>query len=166
MISRLFLALLLATSAAAQQESAVSFIAQTRLVLVSFHVRQGKHFVPDLKAGDVTLFEDGKPRPFTIFDSAATQGRMPLELVLLFDVNPAIRYFWDPADVFRFIPLWEESMTRQLLEKRDADVRISVYATTGQKLYRLTGGTTDAGVVTRDLRGLLNTSFVTEAGVD
>ncbi len=91
---------------------------------------------------------------------------MTLELVLPFDVNPAIRYFWDPADVFRFIPNWEEGMTRQLLEKRDADVRISVYATTGQKLYRLTGGTTDAGVVTRDLRGLLNASFVAEAGID
>jgi hypothetical protein len=165
--SRLFLTLALATSAAAQQEpAAVSFSAQTRLVLLSFHVRHGKNFVPDLKAGDVTLFEDGKPRPFTIFDSAATLGRMPLELVLLFDVNPAIRYFWDPADVFRFVPRWEEAMTRQLLEKQDADVRISVYATTGQKLYRLTGATTDAGVVTRDLRRLLNASFVREAGAD
>ena len=99
MISRLFLTLLLAASPAAPQEPAmVRFSAQTKLVLLSFHVRQGKQFVPDLKAGDVTLFEDGKPRPFTIFDGPATQGRMPLELVLLFDVNPAIPYFWDPAD--------------------------------------------------------------------
>ena len=165
MISRLFLTLLLATSAAPQQEPAVvSFSAQTRLVLLPFHVRQGKHFVPDLIAQDVTLFEDGKPRPFTIFDSPATQGRIPLELVLLFDVNPAIPFFWDPADVFRFIPRWEEGMTRQLLEKQDADVRICVYATMGQKLYRLTGATTDARVVTRDFRGLLNASFLTEAG--
>jgi hypothetical protein len=167
MMSRLFLTLLLATSAVAQQESAtVSFSAQTRLVLLSFHVRHGKNFVPDLKAEDVALFEDGKPRPFTIFDSPATQGRMPLELVLLFDVNPAIPYFWDPADVFRFIPRWDESMTRQLLEKQDADVRISVYTTAGQKLYRLTGATTDARVVTRDFGALLNASFVSEAGVD
>jgi hypothetical protein len=167
MINRLFLTLLLAASIGAQQESAVvSFSTQTRLVLLSFHVRQGKNFVPDLKAGEVTLFEDGKPRPFSIFDSPATQGRIPLELVLLFDVNPAIPYFWDPADVFRFTPRWEEGMTRQLLEKEDADVRICVYATTGQKLYRLTGATTDARVVTRDLRGLLNKSFVREAGVN
>lgn len=167
MISRLFLTLLLATSAAAQQQTGVvSFSAQTRLVLLSFHVRQGNNFVPDLKAGDVTLFEDGKPRLFTIFDSPATQGRMPLELVLLFDVNPAIPYFWDPADVFRFIPHWEDGMARQLLEKQDADVWISVYTTTGQKLYRITGATTDARVVTRDFRGLLNASFVTEAGAD
>jgi hypothetical protein len=51
-------------------------------VLLSFHVRQGKHFVPDLKAGAVALLEDGKPRPFTIFDSAATQGGMQLKLFL------------------------------------------------------------------------------------
>ena len=166
MIGHRFLMLLLATSAAAQQEPTVSFSAQTKLVLLSFHVRQGTQFVPDLKAEDLTLLEDGKPRRFTIFDSPATMGRMPLELVLLFDVNPAIRYFWDPADVFRFIPHWEEGMTRQVLEKQDADVRISVYATAGQKLYRLTGATTDARVVTRDFRGLLNASFVIEAGAD
>jgi hypothetical protein len=167
MISRLFLALLLAISVAAQQEPPVAtFSTQTKLVLLSFHVRHSKNFVPDLKAEDVTLFEDGKPRPFTIFDSPATQGRMPLELVLLFDVNPAIPYFWDPEDVFSFIPRWKEDMTRKLLETQDADVRISVYATAGQKLYRLTGASTDAGVVTRDLRGLLNASFVTEAGAN
>jgi hypothetical protein len=84
-------------------------------------------------------------------------------LCCFFDVKPAIRYFWDPADVFRFIPSWEERMSGQILERRDADVRISVYATTGQKLYRLTGATTDAATVTRDFRGLLNPSFVKEA---
>lgn len=167
MISRIFLTFVLMGSAAAQQEPAgVSFKAQTSLVLLSFHVRHGKNFVPDLQAGDVTLFEDGKPRLFTIFESPATQGRMPLELVLLFDVNPAIPYFWDPADVFRFVASWDEGMTGRLLEKQDADVRICVYATTGQKLYRLTGATRDAGVVTRDFRGLLKASFVTEAGAD
>jgi hypothetical protein len=149
--------------AAPQEPAAVTFSAQTRLVLLSFHVTQGKRFVPDLSAGDVTLFEDGKPRPFTIFDSPATHGRMPLELVLLFDVNPKIDYFWDPAYVYGFIPGWNVSMTRQVLEKQDADVRISIYTTTGHKLYRLTGATTDAVVVTRDFHGLLKPSFVTEA---
>ena len=167
MISRFLLALVLVSSAAALQEPAsVSFRAQTSLVLLSFHVKHGKSFVPGLQAGDVTLFEDGNSRPFTIFESPTTHGRMPLELVLLFDVNPAIPYFWDPADVFRFRASWDDGMTRQVLEKQDADVRISVYATTGQKLYRLTGATKEAGVVTRDFRGLLNASFVTEAGAD
>jgi hypothetical protein len=41
MIKVLFLTLLLATSAAAQQEPpVVTFSAQTRLVLLAFHVRQ------------------------------------------------------------------------------------------------------------------------------
>jgi hypothetical protein len=163
----LFLTLLLATAAAAQQEPApVTFTTQTKLVLLPFHVRQGKNVVPDLKAGDVTLLEDGKPRPFTIFDSPATAERIPLELVLLFDVNPRIEFFWDPADVFRFIPQWEEGLTRQLLEKKDAGIRISVYATAGQKLYRMTAATTDARTLTRDFRGLLNARFVKEAGVN
>ena len=167
MISRRFLTLLLAAAAAAQQEPApVTFTTQTKLVLLPFHVRQGKNVVPGLKAGDVTLLEDGKPRPFTIFDSPATAERIPLELVLLFDVNPKIEFFWDPADVFRFIPQWEEGLTRQLLEKQDTDVRISVYATAGQKLYRMTGATTDARTVTRDFRGLLNASFAKEAGAN
>jgi len=163
----LSLILVLAASAAAQQEpSPVSFTTQTKLVLLPFHVRQGNNIVPDLKAEDVTLLEDGKPRPFTFFDSPATAERIPLELVLLFDVNPKINFFCDPADVFRFIPRWEEDLTRQLLEQQDADVRISVYATAGQKLYRLTGATKDARVVTRDFRGLLNASFMREAGAD
>ena len=163
MISRLFVTLLLAAVAAAQQ---ASFRAQTTLVLLSFHVKQGQNFVRDLEARDVTLSEDGKPRPFTIFDSPATQRRMPLEFVLLFDDNPAIKYFWDPAEVFRFVPQWAEGMTRQLLEKQDADVRISVYVTTGQKLSRLTGATTDAVVVTRAFRALLNTSYGAAADAD
>ena len=86
--------------------------------------------------------------------------------MLLFDVNPKIEFFWDPADVFRFIPQWEENLTRQLLEKKDADVRISVYATAGQKLYRMTGATKDARTVTRDFRGLLNASLVKEAAAN
>ncbi len=163
MIRSLFLTLLLTTAAAAQQEP-LTFTTQTKLVLLSFHIRQRK--TPDLKSTDVTLLEDGKPRPFTIFDSPATAERLPLELVLLFDVNPKIEFFWDPADVFRFIQQWEEALTRQLLEKPDTDVRISVYATTGQKLYRMTAATKDARVVTRDLRGLLNASFLKEAGVN
>jgi hypothetical protein len=57
-------------------------------------------------------------------------------------------------------------MSRQILEKQDADVRICVYATSGQKLYRLTRATTEANVVTRDFRGLLDVRFVTEGGED
>jgi hypothetical protein len=71
----------------------VTFHAQTRLVLLSFHVTHGKNYATDLKPADVVLLEDGKPREFTIFDSPATLGRMPLELVILFDTNPRIEYW-------------------------------------------------------------------------
>lgn len=82
----------------AQQAPPVStppiFRSQTELVLLSFHVTQGKHDVTDLTPADVLLLEDGKPRDFSIFDSPAAKIRMPLDLVLLFDTNPAIPYFW------------------------------------------------------------------------
>src|SRR5271154_4668074 len=68
-----------------QEPPPVTFHSQTHLVLLSFHVARGKNYVTDLKPADFVLLEDGKPRDFTIFDSAATLGRIPLELVLLFD---------------------------------------------------------------------------------
>src|SRR5580704_13902376 len=102
------------------ETGAVTFQAQTRLVLLSFHVTHGKEYLTDLKASDVVLLEDGKPREFTVFDSAATVGRMPLELVLLFDANPKIDYFWDPAEVFRFVPQWDEAMSRAILQRNAA----------------------------------------------
>jgi hypothetical protein len=136
-----FLALV---AALAQEPEPVTFRTQTRLVLLSFHAAQGKNYVTDLKPADVVLLEDSKPRDFTIFDSPLTQGRMPVELVLLFDANPKIDYFWDPADVFRFIPQWDEAMSRAVLENTSADIRISVYHCSGQSLYRLTPPTTNA----------------------
>lgn len=146
---RTFGIMLLALGAASGQQApqeppAVTFQSQTRLVLLSFHVTHGKDYITDLKPADVVLLEDGKPREFTIFDSPATQGRMPLELVLLFDANPKINYFWDPADVFRFIPRWDEGMSQAVLSKENADVRISVYSCGGSTLYRLSPATRDA----------------------
>ena len=133
----------------------VTFHAQTGLVLLSFHVTHGKKYVGDLKAADVVLLEDGKQRDFTIFDSPTTQGRMPLELVLLFDANPKIEYFWDPAAVFRFIPQWDEAMSQSILEKESADLRISVYRCAAQKLYRLCPATSDAPQLLSAFRRLL-----------
>ena len=146
--SRALVVIFLAVGLAAAQQAPpepvpVTFQAQTRLVLLSFHATRGKNYLTDLKPTDVVLLEDGKPREFTIFDSPATQGRMPLELVLLFDSNPPIKYFWDPWDVFRFVPQWNEEMSRAVLEKESADVRISVYACAARELYRLSPATTD-----------------------
>ncbi len=149
-LSTLFLAL--AISAA---QDPPTFHAQTRLVLLSFHVARGKNYITDLKPSDVVLLEDGKPRDFTIFDSAATVGRMPMELVLLFDSNPKIEYFWDPEEVFRFVPQWDEEMSRAILEKGTADVRISVYHCAGQTLHRLSPATTDPQQLLNAFRRML-----------
>jgi hypothetical protein len=150
---------------APQEPPSVTFQAQTRLVLLSFHAARGKNYVTDLQRTDVVLLEDGKPRDFTIFDSPATQGRMPLELVLLFDTNPKIEYFWDPAAVFRFIPQWNEGMSQAILEKETADLRISVYRCAGKALYRLRPATTDAQQLLGAFRRLLPPGLP-EAGPD
>ena len=140
---------------APEPSAAVTFQSQTRLVLLSFHVARGKNYVTNLNPADVVLLEDGKKRDFTIFDSPATQGRMPLELVLLFDVNPKIEYFWDPAAVFRFIPQWNETMSRAVLQTESADVRISVYHCADQYLFRLNPATTDPKQLSGAFRRIL-----------
>jgi hypothetical protein len=138
-----------------QEPPSVTFRAQTRLVLLSFHVTRGRDYVPNLTRADIELLEDGKPRDFTIFDSPATQGRMPLELVLLFDTNPRIDYFWDPADVCRFIPSWDDARSQTILEHAAADIRISVYHCAGQTLYSSSPATTNPQIVTAAFRRLL-----------
>ncbi len=138
-----------------QEPASVTFQSQTRLVLLSFHVTHGKTYITDLKRADVVLLEDGKPLNFTIFDSPATQGRMPLELVLLFDANHKIDYFWDPAAVFRFIPQWNEAMSQAILAKETADLRISVYHCAARNLYRLSPATTDPQQLLSSFRRIL-----------
>ena len=139
----------------APDASPATFRAQTRLVLLSFHVARGRNYVRDLKPADVVLLEDGKPRDFTIFDGPDTQGRMPLELVLLFDTNPRINYFWDPVAVYRFIPEWTAEMSRGILTENRADLRVSVYRCSGQKLYPMLRAGSDATQLTETLRSLL-----------
>lgn len=132
-----------------------AFQSQARLVLLSFHVTHGKDYVANLKPSDIVLLEDGKPREFTIFDAPGAQGRLPRELVLVFDTNPKIEPLWDPENVFRFIPQWEDSMSRAILRKDDGDVRISVYHCAGETLYRSSPATTDTHTLTASLRSLL-----------
>jgi hypothetical protein len=136
------------------QETAI-FQAQTRLVMVPFHAGRGNAGVTNLKQSDIVLLEDGKPREFTIFDVPSGADRMPVELVLLFDVNPPAGRLWDAAGAFPFVSQWSEPMSRTVLQAGGADVRVSVYRCFGQRLYRSTSATADAGAVTRALRGLL-----------
>ena len=105
----------------------------------------------------ITWLEDGKPRPFTIFDTPTSQARLPVELALLFDTTPKIEWLWDPHDVFRFISQWDDGLSRAILQtnKDRVEVRISVYHTFGQKLYRMARPTTDPHVVTTALQSLL-----------
>jgi hypothetical protein len=131
------------------------FYTQTGLVLVPFHVVHGKNQVTTLSSSDVILLEDGKRRPFTVFDSPASQGRMPIELALLFDANPKINYMWDPEDVFRFIPQWNEERSREIFSAVKADVRISVYRCSEKTLERLMPAAADPLRVLAVFRSLL-----------
>ena len=89
-----------------------TFQSQSRLVLLPFRVIRGRNYVTSLKQSDVILVEDGKPRPFTIFDTPTSQARLPVELALLFDTTPKIEPLWDPDEVFRFIPQWDDGQSR------------------------------------------------------
>ena len=150
------------TALLAQQipQPEVTFRAETQLVMLPFHVAQNGTHITTLKSSDIVLLEDGKPRQFTIFDSPETQGRIPLELVLLFDTNPKIDYFWDPKDVFRFVrPTtkegWDDAMSKSILESNLADIRVSVYHCSGQTLYRMTSATKDPRQFGNALRRVL-----------
>jgi VWFA-related protein len=134
-----------------------TFQSQSRLVLLPFRVIHGKNYVTSLKQSDVTLLEDGKPRPFTIFDTPTSQTRMPVELVLLFDTTPKIEPLWDPDDVFHFISQWDDGQSLAILQptKDQAEVRVSVYQTFRQELDRMTRPTTDPHALTVALQTLL-----------
>jgi hypothetical protein len=151
-----FLSVALAVFLAQQvPQEPVTFHSETQLVMLPFHVAHDGNHVINLKSGDVLLLEDGKPRQFTIFDSPETEGRMPLELVLLFDTNSKIDYFWDPKDVFRFVPQWNDGMSKAILDSHLADIRISVYHCSGQMLYRMTSATKDPREFGNALRRVL-----------
>jgi len=134
-----------------------TFRSQSRLVLLPFRVILGKAYATGLSQSDVILLEDGKPRPFTIFDTPTSQIRMPVELALLFDTTPKIEPLWDPDDVFRFISQWDDGQSRAVLQptKERAEVRISVYETSGQKLHRLSRPTVDPHILTTALQSLM-----------
>jgi hypothetical protein len=157
-IAALVTAVLLCPARQFAQDAALpTFQTQSRLVLLPFRVIHGKNYVTSLRQSDVILLEDGKPRPFTIFDTPTSQARLPVELALLFDTTPKIEPIWDPGGVFRFISQWDDGQSRATLQptKEQAEVRISVYQTFGQKLYRMARPTTDPHAVTTALQSLL-----------
>jgi hypothetical protein len=166
-------ACILAAPAASAQElepGVPVFRSQSHLVLLPFRVARGKNYVTNLGPSDVILLEDGKPHEFTIFDSPASQGRLPVELALLFDTDPPIPPLWDPREVFRFIPQWSDSLSRAVLqrgrEKDQIELRISVYRCSGELLYRSSPATNDPPTLTRALRTLLGPLPASPGGVN
>lgn len=81
--------LLAALPLAAQDPPA--FHTDTSLALVRFQVVHNNTYVLNLKPEDVRLFEDGKPRPFTVFeDGRSTNRTAPVDLALLFDISGSV----------------------------------------------------------------------------
>jgi hypothetical protein len=113
-----------------------TFRGESTLALVPFSAIRGEYFALDLKAEDILLFEDGKPREFTIFEGPGTGRRPPLELVLLFDTTtfppPESKIkventYWDREATYAFTKDWSDKESRAVLEKNGADVRVAVY---------------------------------------
>jgi len=189
------LVLLIAGRLFAQQsppESAPLFHSNSELVVLPFHVVRDKSYVPDLRRDDVVLLEDGKPRPFSVFESPAARHRSPLDLVLLFDTTtfdlprpgditvtwgpsgdppPAVpgqkvgpfRTYWDRDATYEFAHDWTDTMSRAILKLTGADIRISVYRFDHQQLQRLCRSTSAPETLSRALRRLPEQIPATEA---
>ncbi len=141
----------------APPESSPTYHSETELVLTAFNVVRGLYFAPDVKADDVLLLEDGKPRSFSVFEGPGTGRRPPLELVLLFDTTTlpppeskirVIHTHWDREATYDFTNHWDDAMSRALLEKGSADIRASVYRYDHQEMQRLCRSTSDPQTLT------------------
>jgi hypothetical protein len=62
---------------ATPEAAPATFRSQSDLVMAPFHVNQGKRVLSDLKLADIVLLEDGKERPFTVFEGPGGQTRPP-----------------------------------------------------------------------------------------
>jgi len=87
--TRLGIVWLLAVAPLFGQDDLV-FNSEARLSTVQFQVVQGKNYVGTLKPEDFVLLEDGAPKRITLFESAATKRRAPMEMVLLFDKSGSV----------------------------------------------------------------------------
>jgi VWFA-related protein len=119
---RFLLAWLAAVAPLAAQETPV-FRSETSLALVRFHAVQKGRYIEGLRAEDVVLLEDGKTRPFTLFESALTGRRsIPIELSVLFDTSGSV------VDEGLLDPLVFKS---GILEGLD-NVRVAIYGFAGK----------------------------------
>lgn len=161
--------MLVAAALFAQEPGAPTFDANTRMVLVPFHVQRGKFFAADLQPEDVVLREDGHPRPFTVFEGPNTPHPLPLELILLFDTTPKVpeksgsvlvnalsAMQLDPKADYKFLGNWDESITREMLQKNGMDIRLAVYHFAGRQLERLYAAGSDPREIVRAFHSLLD----------
>jgi VWFA-related protein len=79
----------LLAAALTAQETPV-FRAGTSLALVRFHAAKSNRYVEDLTRDDVILLEDGKPRPFTVFEAGTRRRTVPLDVALVFDTSGSV----------------------------------------------------------------------------
>lgn len=125
----------------AQQDTPV-FRTETTLATVHFHVVQGKKYVDNLKAGDLVLLEDGKPRKITFFEGGPNSRRtVPLELILMFDTSGSVvqpglldmvtyrKRLLDGQDNVRIAVYGFDSVVRKYTKPtRDAELLAGVFA--------------------------------------
>jgi VWFA-related protein len=119
-----------------------TFQSQSNLVVIPFHVSQGKYYVPNLKSTDFVLLEDGKPRKFTFFEAPGSTQRT-LELVLLFDVTRAGKPFLPLESQYAFAPSWDEESSRSILENGAAGVQVSLFRFESNRIQRMSGPVDD-----------------------
>ncbi len=159
---------LFAAALLAQEPGAPTFHSNAKLVLVPFHVQRGKYFAADLQPSDFILREDGHPRDFTVFEGPNTAHPLPLELILLFDTTPkdpakenftqasAMGLELDPKADYEFLGNWDESITREVLQKNGMDIRIAVYHFAGHQLERLCAASSDPREIVHAFHSLLD----------
>jgi hypothetical protein len=163
---RVIASVLAAAALLAQEPGPPKFDSNAKLVLVPFHVQRGKYFAADLQPSDFILREDGHPRAFTTFEGPNTAHPLPLELILLFDTTPRVVVskdgfptpIWalDPKVDYEFIDHWDESITREVLQKNGMDIRIAVYHYSGHQLERLCAASNDPREIVGAFRRLLD----------
>jgi hypothetical protein len=128
--------------------------------LVTFNIVHGGSFTRGLNREDIILLEDGKPRAFTTFEGADTQGRVPLDLILLFDTTtlPAstkqrpVLSHWDRTFTYGFMSDWDDVLSGKLLEHGGADVRLSIAHVDGDRLENLRSFTRNPRDLTASFR--------------
>lgn len=170
--------LIFAVAAIVSAQEAAQFTSQSQLVLVPFNVTHEKLFVTDLKVDDVVLLQDGKPRPFTVFEGPSTPHRVPVELILLFDTTtlpppkpdvPRLMRHWDRETTYTALTQkWDDKASQDILQLPGAEIPVSIYRFDLNRLQRLCRSANDPRDVRESFARLLtpmsdsdSTPFVT-----